>query len=172
MTSLTYEQKLLAIEAFSRWLEIYAQHSEKAPIGEEAAFQIRIDADHSALLFRLLSGKEPLPVPPPTYMSRPWHSLIETGEGQPFEVWDVADYQALGDLWKDDFPGCIGTLFIGQSPWGIEERVEPKKEWIVFHPGAPGRWRVWDTGSTEFGQRWKIARLATSDEGSSEKEKK
>ena len=38
---------------------------------------------HSALLYRLLSGKEPLPVPPPKSYSRPDYDI---GEGRPVVV--------------------------------------------------------------------------------------
>lgn len=36
-----------------------------------------VDADHSALLARLLEGKQPLPHPPPKFYSRPFYALFD-----------------------------------------------------------------------------------------------
>lgn len=38
-----------------------------------------VDADHSSLLARLLSGKQPLPHPPPKFYSRPFYALFDEG---------------------------------------------------------------------------------------------
>jgi len=59
-----------------RWLDIGGNTRSSA------------DADHSALLYRLLSGKNALPKPPPLRMSSPWYELAE---GQKIELdpkWD------------------------------------------------------------------------------------
>lgn len=57
------------------------------------------DLQHSALIYWLALGNEPLPKPPPLCMSRPWHELIVAGYGHPFSVWvDKAGlcYQGAG----------------------------------------------------------------------------
>ena len=45
-----------------RWLEIRTENGKPFP---QSAAQLSVDIDHSSLLSRLLSGKEPLPEPPP-----------------------------------------------------------------------------------------------------------
>lgn len=67
------------------------------------------DAEHSALLERLLSGREALPQPPPRRYSYPWYDLIDMGEGQ---AWEVGEYVLFPD-----------KLVIDQgSQWTILER--------------------------------------------------
>ncbi len=79
-TSLAPEQVVFALRQVDRWLRIRAEFEKAKKLkyivdsrGDASAdefasrilLQIAIDAAHSALLHRLLSGKEPLPVPPP-----------------------------------------------------------------------------------------------------------
>lgn len=74
---------------FSRWLRIKLQHEEKlqsryeyllkSPDPLSSIFmQIAADADHSTLLQRMLSGKEPLPEPPPLKHGYPVYPEEET----------------------------------------------------------------------------------------------
>lgn len=50
----------------SRWLRIRAEHEDLTwkPYDRGALTQLAADVDHSALLVRLLEGKEPLKEPP------------------------------------------------------------------------------------------------------------
>lgn len=71
MTPLTDEQIGFAIKAMSRYISILEEQRKPSPT--------RADVDHSALLNRLLSGKEPLPEPPPLFYGYPAY-LLEEGE--------------------------------------------------------------------------------------------
>lgn len=72
--------------------------------------------EKSALFARLLSGKAPLPFPPPTSFNQPWYECIE--ERGPFHV-------VLGGMlpaW--DVPTPDGTVFleyliVNGCPWGV-----------------------------------------------------
>src|SRR3990167_5429034 len=69
---LAHDQVLFAMRCMSRWLRIRVEHEsrlERARSGE--LLQVAADVDHSALLKRLLSGKEPLQEPPPLDHSYP-----------------------------------------------------------------------------------------------------
>lgn len=77
-----------------------------------------IEADHSlrgGLLGWILDGRKPQPVPPPLFLSRPWHTLIESGEAtvSGFLVWKFKKMPARRDS---------DVVVIGQSPeWHIVE---------------------------------------------------
>ncbi len=64
---LTEEQAYFARQQMSRWLRIRAQYPDRhGPLTDPRVLtQLGADVDHSALLFRLLRGREPLPEPPP-----------------------------------------------------------------------------------------------------------
>lgn len=110
------------IDTLLRWLEIYAtENPDWAPLDLDQLVQLRADIDHSALLQRLLSGKEPLPHPPPLSYSYPDYELVETGRGIPHEVWEAESHP--------------GYLFIDQDRWIIKERGHEK--WWVEHPSNP-----------------------------------
>lgn len=53
-----------------------------------------VDIDHSSLLLRLLSGKEPLPKPPPKRHSYPCYDL---GEGKPVRISELWQYDDESD---------------------------------------------------------------------------
>jgi len=59
----TNEQKWAFKSALRTWLQIKAEF-EGSYMDSQLATRISVDADHSALLDRLLDGKEPLPEPP------------------------------------------------------------------------------------------------------------
>jgi hypothetical protein len=79
MEPLTQEQIVWARQRMSKWLRVRAAHAERDWLSQphfEAALpredharvvltQLAADVDHSALLWRLLEGKEPLVDPPP-----------------------------------------------------------------------------------------------------------
>ena len=54
-------EAMWGVECLLRWLEIRQQEGKPFPI---SLFNLKADIDHSALLQRLLAGKEPLPHPP------------------------------------------------------------------------------------------------------------
>ena len=63
-----YPNEHWGIICLLRWLRIRADNGKPFP---ESLGQLEVDIDHSALLRRLLSGKEPLPQPPPLKHSYP-----------------------------------------------------------------------------------------------------
>lgn len=111
---LTGEQIEFAIKQMTTWIEIKLDQGQKVGVA---------DPSHSALLFRLLSGKKPLPKPPPRSFSRPNYELAE---GEPVKIelcehddgvvvvdqdggWEWQDkvrgrlvYQKTGDVYKYD----------------------------------------------------------------------
>jgi hypothetical protein len=70
---LTEEQTYFAMRQMRRWIELRLRHEQRVTTsGYDRAFnQLIPDIDHSALLFRLLRGREPLPEPPQTEYSYP-----------------------------------------------------------------------------------------------------
>ena len=70
MESLAPEQIRFVCRQIGRWLYLKEQHERNFGRGERRwkdgeLTRLTVDVDHSALLYRLLSGKEPLPEPPP-----------------------------------------------------------------------------------------------------------
>lgn len=60
-----------AKDYFKRWLELRISHQKGYDFNNYNLHQLIADIDHSALLNRLLNGKEPLPFPPPVQNSYP-----------------------------------------------------------------------------------------------------
>lgn len=74
----TPEQIEWARHRVARWFEVRHEW-EKRPV-PTTFNQLAADALHSALLYRLLSGKEPLPEPPPLYMGYPDYGVEKEEE--------------------------------------------------------------------------------------------
>ena len=76
---LTREQQNIAIGCFKVWISLKCAHESffrdfitgDGFKPEFLASKIAVDADHSALLRRLMDGKDPLPDPPPLQNSYP-----------------------------------------------------------------------------------------------------
>jgi len=66
MKPLTNAQKTWIVDRVGQWLVVSGHDTN----GDA-------EASHSSLLWRLLSGEEPLPDPPPTYFRRPDYELAE-----------------------------------------------------------------------------------------------
>lgn len=64
------------IKILLEWLEIKKTYSSDFPTSLE---NLKLNIMKSSLLKRMLEGKEPLHLPPPTSYSHPWYSLIEDG---------------------------------------------------------------------------------------------
>ena len=93
----------------------------------------------SALFHRLLTGKQPLPNPPPLDFSYPWYDVIE-GQGP----WDVLSHGNSNtiDAFRPD--GTSNTVVINQHPWLLLEMLSDT-EAIVSHTywrDAGYRWRL------------------------------
>jgi len=84
MTPLTPEQINFVIQKVGEWLRVGGTNRSD------------VDASHSALLHRLLSGKNAFPKPPPCKMSYPWYEL---SEGKKIELdRDFDKITIVGDL--------------------------------------------------------------------------
>jgi hypothetical protein len=104
------------------------------------------DADHSALLERLLSGSEPFANPPPTAYSYPWYSLIEDG-------WAVVGCAT----WKDqpqEYERYPDTLHFRQSSWQIVARYQANGHpaWRVSHTNGWQATVEWEEGPFNVGR--------------------
>ncbi len=74
----------------------------------------------SALFLRLLRGKDPLPMPPPTYCSYPWYSLFDAPG---IHGVSIGGCQTLGSMAAAAIAHGAhdgSFLSIGQAPWRIE----------------------------------------------------
>lgn len=102
----------------------------------------------SALLQRMMEGKDPLPEPPPKTFSYPWYSLIENGVGYPTDVWEAEGLE-------EEMFGKI--ISVNQFQWKIIEKVGPEN-WIVtyYHSfdhekqRADGYWQVYRQENKEW----------------------
>lgn len=151
------------IEKLLKWLEIREENGIEFP---SSLSSLKIDIDHSALLQRLLEGKDPLPIPPPRSFSYPWYDLIEKGEAHPCEVWEMPP-----GLNHEDFPMLVIDQFAG---WKVLEKISDT-EWVATHSygdrknpkWAEGKWRVYQIGSRvpqnpgngSFNKLWKIEKI-------------
>lgn len=109
--------------------------------------QFKISCRKSALLHRMLEGKEPLPIPPPTAHSYPWYDLIENEIGHPYEVWEGDDF--IAKAFGDDL-----VVVIDQTVWKLLEKLG-EDSWIVTYSYgrdekrklAESKWHVYTIGS-------------------------
>jgi hypothetical protein len=107
------------IKALFRWLDIREQNGLDFPSSPE---RMECIIRHSALLQRLLAGKEPLPEAPPRAYSYPWYELLDNGCASPREVWIPK-------------PGLFesSAIIVEQERWKIIETVGVGRGWIVAY---------------------------------------
>lgn len=171
----SYPVKSHDIDCVYRWLEI--RYVNGQDIGD--VLGLRIDADHSGLLQRLLKGEEPTAEAPPLAYSYPWVEVIQTGRGDPFEVYEA---HPEGVVFPKD------SIVIDQTWWPVLEKLGDDN-WIVTYRtpdieriareradgtwarergvGIPkknsaSRWRVYTTGQNPKSperKAWVIERL-------------
>jgi hypothetical protein len=105
--------------AVRQWLQIREDNGIPFPASWSS---LCADMDHSALLLRLQSGKDPLPEPPPRSYSYPWYDLVEMGmaEGN-FEVFEHT------------FGALAPVVVINQMSWDILETITAAEEWILTY---------------------------------------
>jgi len=77
------EPEWQGVVVFLRWLECQEKGGKERP-GTFNRFLV--NASHSALLRRLIDGKEPFEHPPPLNRSYPWYELMETGKATASDV--------------------------------------------------------------------------------------
>ena len=113
MAELTNKQVEFAAQCMAQYLRVLED--------EGRGLARAVDVDHSALLRRILSGKKPLPQPPPKRYSYPCYSL---GEGLETEIQDLRerDYgdgervivdQCSDWVWEDKDKGFLKHLPTG-----------------------------------------------------------
>ena len=129
---------VLAVLRWERLREVHLQdHLSQIPTDA--------DADHSALLARLLAGEEPFLVPPPTSHSYPWYELVENG-------WAIAGCEAWNSM-PQEYERLPGFLHFQQSLWEIDSRFEANGHpaWNIHHKHG---WRAtvaWEQGPFKVG---------------------
>ena len=83
MEPLTEDQMRFVGQCVAEWIELHHVHLKRDPTPG--------DAYHSALLRRLLSGKKPLPKPPPKRFAYPDYKM---GEGEVCDVGEINTWTA------------------------------------------------------------------------------
>ena len=126
MPTYFYDKESLPPELLARWDHAVAEYDRvlNELCGDSEAkkmFFYNALREKSALFWRLLNGKEPLPIPPPTRYSYPWYEIIEaTG---PHQVGDIG-FHAYGKPLSQQLAEIRGTdvedrLFIEQCDWAV-----------------------------------------------------
>jgi len=133
-SSLTSDQIAAAVAAVARWLRTRAQ-AERG-VGEAALVRLAADADHSALLRRLLAGKLPAASPPPLAHSSPWYDVVER---------DAVEV-LYDDVWVDRAGEAARVVINQHAGWELLEHALDGQGHIVWarvrHPGWPWTWRL------------------------------
>ncbi len=111
------------VKCMTKWLTIREEQGHD--ISPQAS-QLKADIDHSALLKRLLSGKEPLPLPPPHSFNQPWYSLIEEGRADKVNAFIYENYQGLP----------LPTAVIDGFPWTLVERLSDSAFLVSYNEQA------------------------------------
>lgn len=110
------------IDKVVQWLEIREEGGLDIP---HSIHLLKICMHKSSLLKRLLDGKEPLLIPPPTKFSYPWYSLIENKKGIASDVWKADGISAE----FTEYP----ALYVDQLPWKIIEEIN-SNEYLITYP--------------------------------------
>ena len=165
------EQQRFFIKCVSEWLRVSEENGYRI---YSHAVNFSINMEKSALLKRLLNGKEAYPYPPPKCYSYPWYSLL-----------DEEGYEGFCEVFiHPDSNRLIGKeLVVGQSAWYLVEKtrrgylaqynrsegtiwqIEPLslEEWVALHKrNTPDHWglvkdRQWKFTVEEEGvnQKWR-----------------
>jgi hypothetical protein len=118
----TYPAQSRDIECLYRWLEI--RHTNGQDIGD--VIQLKIDADHSGLLRRLLKGEEPTPEAPPLAYSYSWVDVIQKGRAEAYEVYEPHPESAMCAVAPQP------SIVIDQTFWPLLEKLG-EDDWIVTY---------------------------------------
>ncbi len=137
---LTRDQIEEVIGAVARWLRI-AFENQPRPQDEPPKPATSEDAQHSALLRRLLAGRDALPEAPPRMMAHPGY---EFAEGQEIRCLSVRGYGPGGPSanasqkpWRE--LGAGDSVIIDESLWEVVDRDD--EALIVRWPGTT--WLGW-----------------------------
>lgn len=144
---ITEQQGQRIMEALSTWGRIYREEKGKYPEWNYA------NITKSCLLGRLIyDGKEPLPDPPPRYLSAPWYSLIEKGRShllREFAMFRHGDKIAIGqdDGWTLVKEWPDGTLLLEyprNGRWVLRAVTEDDEQVVGGHTLVDGDGRPLD----------------------------
>lgn len=118
---MTDEESRRVVECVSQWMRIYHKNKGKYPND--------MDADHSALLRRLLSGEKPLPNPPPLRYSYPDYKLAEGEEVHVGEILEWTGWFNDTDKIDDErLKAYYLHLRDGGYHWSVDQHISWK--WI------------------------------------------
>lgn len=121
MNPLERDQIGFVFQQVSKWLRILEDNKKGCPTSA--------DADHSALLNRLLSGKQEFKNPPPLFFGYPAYDLEE---GNAVVVLSVSNHPAIG-------------LCINQGRgWGIESTLDSTFHGIVIYEPTGDKYKLFD----------------------------
>lgn len=117
---LTGNQIEFACQQMCRWINICERQKPHRQYGCAVSAP---DVDHSSLLRRLLSGKEPHEFPPPTSYSSPaWHMV----EQDQFEISQISEYPNMRILDRDAVLYTGEVVAINQDCGYVWEDKEKK----------------------------------------------
>jgi hypothetical protein len=71
------DRDLHILQAMTRWIQVVRTEYSKHKGDYKDWLPSEVDVRKSRLFWRLRSGKEPLPEPPPTAFSCPWYEIID-----------------------------------------------------------------------------------------------
>lgn len=117
------------LDALVKWLEIREKNGYEFP---SSLMQLICDMEHSALLQRLLNGKQPTEERPPKSFSYPNYGLVDTGISYPMTVFED---NHLGET----------SIVIDQSPWTLIEKLE-EDSYVVQYEDNKQLYKVYCTG--------------------------
>lgn len=120
-----------SIDCLLRWLRVREEAGHPFP---QSLRQLEADIAHSALLTRLLEGKDPLPEPPPRAMAYPWYELIEKGRAEAYEVFELTGGVEEGSGYQ--------VLVVDQYPWKIVKKVS-EDEYLVTYDEGKTQWKAY-----------------------------
>ena len=144
MARYTKDQTRIATR-LEQWARIRTGAGLDAEIPSDAPESLGREFLGSALLQRLIGeGKDPLPLPPPRFLGRPWYPVIE---------------EACALIERDLVVVSRGTVAIGEDDgWRLLRTVIPGISFDVTYPGrAIGRWSLTLQGSSD-GATWRLVR--------------
>lgn len=132
-----------SVQCIVDWLKIREQEGMPFPPDRET---FERELDNSALLRRLMEGKQPLPSRPPLSFGHPWYKLAEDGSDVAMEV-------------KEAAPGQPAIL-INRHIWHLIDRISDA-EFVVSYGSSPDLFRCYSSGEDATGTSvWHLSRLS------------
>jgi len=126
------------VDVLLEWIRVRERSGHPLPLGYG---QLAEEVERSALLLRMLGGKEPLPAAPPRSFGQPWYALVEEGGAVDCELVPLQDRL-----------GATPKVAINHTAWEVVGTVA--EGYVVRYGGAaplyvaertqsdPPRWRL------------------------------